>query len=116
MAKEIVQKEENKQDTITKIKEILDNLRPYLNMDGGDVEFIDYKDIHTVKIFFEIKWSRPMKEAVYRVNIFLKNKLHYTIEVPWTDKGIVETIGAVLIHENNAIQIKKGPFLKLNFK
>ena len=82
----------------------------------NEIEFIDYKDIHTVKIFFEIKWSRPMKEAVYRVNIFLKNKLHYTIEVPWTDKGIVETIGAVLIHENNAIQIKKGPFLKLNFK
>lgn len=27
-----------------KIKEILDGLRPYLNMDGGDVEFIKYED------------------------------------------------------------------------
>ena len=27
-----------------KIKEILDNLKPYLNMDGGDVEFIKYED------------------------------------------------------------------------
>lgn len=34
-----------KQDeVINKIKDILDTLRPYLNMDGGDVEFIEYKD------------------------------------------------------------------------
>jgi Fe-S cluster biogenesis protein NfuA len=32
------------EDTLTKIKEILDTLRPYLNMDGGDVEFIKYED------------------------------------------------------------------------
>lgn len=31
-------------ETINKIKELLDSLRPYLNMDGGDVEYIDYKD------------------------------------------------------------------------
>lgn len=30
--------------TINKIKELLDSLRPYLNMDGGDVEYVDYKD------------------------------------------------------------------------
>lgn len=30
--------------TIEQIKEILDTLRPYLNMDGGDVEFVEYKD------------------------------------------------------------------------
>lgn len=29
-------------ETINKIKEVLENLRPYLNMDGGDVEFIKY--------------------------------------------------------------------------
>lgn len=28
----------------TKIKEIIDDLRPYLNADGGDIEFIKYKD------------------------------------------------------------------------
>lgn len=32
------------EETTNHIKEILDTLRPYLNMDGGDVEFIDYKD------------------------------------------------------------------------
>ena len=30
--------------TIEKIKEILETLRPYLNMDGGDVEFVKYED------------------------------------------------------------------------
>jgi Fe-S cluster biogenesis protein NfuA len=34
----------NNNETITKIKEILETLRPYLNMDGGDVEFIEYKE------------------------------------------------------------------------
>lgn len=33
-----------KEETINKIKELLDTIRPYLNMDGGDVEFIEYKD------------------------------------------------------------------------
>ena len=27
-----------------KINEVLDNLRPYLNSDGGDVDFIKYQD------------------------------------------------------------------------
>lgn len=34
----------NNEKTIEKIKEILDTLRPYLNMDGGDVEFIKYEN------------------------------------------------------------------------
>ena len=32
------------EDTVTKIKEILESLRPYLNMDGGDVEFVKYEE------------------------------------------------------------------------
>ena len=36
--------EMTKEETINKIKELLDTIRPYLNMDGGDVEFIEYKD------------------------------------------------------------------------
>ena len=31
-------------EKIKKIKNILDDLRPYLNMDGGDVEFIKYEN------------------------------------------------------------------------
>lgn len=33
-----------KEKIIDKIKNTLDTIRPYLNMDGGDVEFIEYKD------------------------------------------------------------------------
>ncbi len=43
----IKQNETNKEEsdeTITHIKEILDSIIPYLNMDGGDVEFVAYKD------------------------------------------------------------------------
>lgn len=36
--------ENKKNDIIDQIKETLDTLRPYLNMEGGDVEFVDYKD------------------------------------------------------------------------
>ena len=34
----------NDENTITQIQEILNELRPYLNMDGGDVEFIKYEN------------------------------------------------------------------------
>ena len=27
-----------------KIKELINNIRPYLNMDGGDIEYIKYED------------------------------------------------------------------------
>lgn len=39
-----MEKQAKETQVITQIKEILDTLRPYLNMDGGDVEFIEYKD------------------------------------------------------------------------
>ncbi len=28
----------------TKVKEMIEQIRPYLNMDGGDIEFIKYED------------------------------------------------------------------------
>ena len=30
--------------TIKMINEIIEELRPYLNMDGGDIEFVKYED------------------------------------------------------------------------
>ena len=34
------------------IKEIIDDIRPYLNADGGDIEFIKYEDNYVyVKLF-----------------------------------------------------------------
>ena len=34
-----------KKEIENKITEIIDSIRPYLNMDGGDIEFIKYDDI-----------------------------------------------------------------------
>lgn len=34
----------NKQEIENKIKEILEKIKPFLNNDGGDVEFVKYED------------------------------------------------------------------------
>jgi Fe-S cluster biogenesis protein NfuA len=33
-----------------KIKKALENIRPYLQRDGGDVEYVDYTDENIVKV------------------------------------------------------------------
>ena len=33
-----------KSDTVKKIKDAIEELRPFINMDGGDIEFIKYED------------------------------------------------------------------------
>lgn len=38
-----------KEKTIEKIKELIEKMRPFLINDGGDIEFVEYKD-HTVYI------------------------------------------------------------------
>ena len=40
----LIKGEDNKMNIEEKIIEIINNIRPYLNMDGGDIEFIKYKD------------------------------------------------------------------------
>lgn len=35
---------ENNAKIIAQIKELLDDIRPFLNMEGGDIEFIKYED------------------------------------------------------------------------
>ncbi len=32
------------EETVKEIKKVIKKLRPYLNSDGGDLEFIDYRD------------------------------------------------------------------------
>ena len=34
----------NNEETIELIKATLDKVRPFINRDGGDVEFVDFKD------------------------------------------------------------------------
>lgn len=38
----MAQEKDAKVDIVTKIQNVIENLRPYLNMEGGDVEFIKY--------------------------------------------------------------------------
>ena len=33
-----------KNNKVEKIKEMIEQIRPYLNMDGGDIEYIKYED------------------------------------------------------------------------
>ncbi|MCR5646801.1 MAG: NifU family protein [Acholeplasmatales bacterium] len=37
-------KENTREDTIKEIHRVLDKLRPYLNSEGGDVQFVDFED------------------------------------------------------------------------
>lgn len=40
------------EDKIQKIKEVIDTIRPYINGDGGDIEFIKYEDFYVyVKVY-----------------------------------------------------------------
>ena len=42
-----------------KIKKLIENIRPYLNMDGGDVEFIKYDDKEKV-VFVKLNGACAM--------------------------------------------------------
>lgn len=45
-------KENNNKNETEKIIEIINQLRPYLNSDGGDIEFIKYEDEYVyVKLY-----------------------------------------------------------------
>ena len=34
--------------TVNKIKELLEDIRPYLNMDGGDISFVKYENEYEI--------------------------------------------------------------------
>lgn len=38
----------------TKIKEGLDQIRPFLQRDGGDIEFVEYTDENIVKVKLQV--------------------------------------------------------------
>ncbi len=39
-----MKEEKKEQNAEEKIKEMIENIRPYLNMDGGDIEYVKYED------------------------------------------------------------------------
>lgn len=76
------------EDTVTKIKEILETLKPYLNMDGGDVEFVDYKD----KIVY-VRLTGACQQCLFSDET-IKNGLYETIkaEIPEIENVINVTL------------------------
>lgn len=79
---------EKKNDTVTKIKEILETLKPYLNMDGGDVEFVDYKD----KVVY-VRLTGACQECLFSDET-IKNGLYETLksEIPEIENVINVTL------------------------
>ncbi len=42
----------NNEEIVLKIKELIEQIKPYLNMDGGDIEFIKYEENYVyVKLY-----------------------------------------------------------------
>ena len=72
--------------TINQIKEILDSLRPYLNMDGGDVEFIKYEN----KIVY-VRLTGACQACLFSDDT-IKNGLYETIKesIPEVE-GVINT-------------------------
>ncbi len=55
-----------------KIKEIINNIRPYLNSDGGDIEFIKYEDNYVyVKLLGACMFCN-YKDDTIKDNILIK--------------------------------------------
>ncbi|MCX6250683.1 MAG: NifU family protein [Bacteroidetes bacterium] len=40
----------NNEELVTKVKNVIDQIRPYLQADGGDVEFVDLSEDNTVNV------------------------------------------------------------------
>lgn len=70
----------------TKINKVLDEIRPYLNMDGGDVEFIKYED----KIVY-VKLTGACAACLFSDET-IKNGLYETLksEIPEIE-GVINT-------------------------
>lgn len=77
--------EENNK-TIKKIEEILNSIRPYLNMDGGDIEFIKYD---TKEKIVYIKLSGACQACMF-VDETIQNGIYETLkaEIPEIEKVI----------------------------
>lgn len=67
-----------------KIKEIIDKMRPYLNMDGGDIEFVKYEDGYVY-----IKLMGACADCMYQDNTINDGLLEFfKAEIPEI-KGII---------------------------
>lgn len=67
-----------------KILELIEKMRPYLNMDGGDIEFIKYEDGYVY-----IKLYGACKDCIYQDNTINEGLLSFfQNEIPEI-KGVI---------------------------
>ena len=67
-----------------KILEIMEKVRPYLNMDGGDIEFLKYEDS-----YIYVKLSGACKDCLFQDNTINESLLDFfQNEIPEI-KGII---------------------------
>lgn len=55
-----------------KIKELVEKMRPYLNMDGGDIEFVKYEDGYVY-----IKLTGACADCMYQDNTINEGLLDF---------------------------------------
>ena len=72
-------------ETIKKIQEVLDQIRPYLNMEGGDVEFVKYEDDYLYIKFYGACADCAMMDVTIEDGIYSSIK-----EVIPECKGVID--------------------------
>lgn len=61
-----------KEELINKIKAIIEELRPLLNMDGGDIEFVKYEDN-----YLYVRLTGACQTCMFQDNTLNDNVLNY---------------------------------------
>ena len=67
-----------------KLKSLIDDIRPYLIMDGGDIEFVKYEDGYLF-----IKLSGSCQNCIYQDNTINDTLLDFFKETVPELKGII---------------------------
>ena len=74
----------NSNNIENKIKNMIEELRPYLNMDGGDLEFVKYEDN-----YLYIKLTGACQDCMFQDNTINDNILVYFKEQLPELEGII---------------------------
>ena len=62
---------DNQKNDIDKIKEVIDMLRPFINGDGGDLEFVKYEDKYVYIKFSNVYYIWWYTEMVSEIKFWI---------------------------------------------
>lgn len=66
------------EEKINKIKDLIEEIRPYLNMDGGDLEFVKYEDN-----YLYVRMTGACQACMFQDNTINDNMLgFFQAEIP----------------------------------